>query len=62
MTTALILNIVVSTFVFAAVVGSVLWSIATQHHDLANGAMRARQRRQINTSQATLGRPARVQA
>ena len=62
MTIVLILNIAVSTLVFAAVVGSVVWSIATQHRDLANPGMRTRDRRQINTSRAPLGRPARVQA
>jgi nitrogen fixation-related uncharacterized protein len=62
MTIALILNIAVSTLVFAAVVGSVLWSITTQQHDLANAGTRTRDRRQINTSRAPLRRPARVQA
>ena len=62
MTIALILNIAVSTLVFAAVVGSVLWSIATQHRDLANTSMRTRDRRQINTLRAPMGRPARLQA
>ena len=35
MTIVLILNIAVSTLVFAGVVGSLVWSIATQRRDLA---------------------------
>ena len=62
MTIALILNIAVSTLVFTAVIGSVVWSIATQHRDLANARTRTRDRRQTNPSRAPLGRPARVQA
>ena len=33
MTTALILNIALSGLVFAAIIGKLVWSIATQHHD-----------------------------
>jgi hypothetical protein len=62
MTIVLILNIAVSTLVFAGVVGSLVWSIATQRRDLAGAGMRTRDRRQINTSRAPLGQPERVQA
>lgn len=63
MTIVLILNIAVSTLVFAGVVGSLVWSIAATHRrDLAGAGMRTRDRRQINTSRAPLSQPARVQA
>jgi hypothetical protein len=44
MTTALILNIVLATVVFAAVIGPIAWSIATQRTGAVGALPRTRRR------------------
>lgn len=57
MTITLILNIVLSTAVFAAVLSLLVWSIATQHRGLPHADMHIWTPRAINSRRARLDRP-----
>lgn len=60
MTVALILNIVLSTAAFAAVVGLLVWSIATSDRSLAGAQIRKPGK--LKLSHAPLAHPAGVRA
>jgi hypothetical protein len=57
MTISLILNIVLSTAVLAAVLSLLVWSIATQHRSLPRAEMHARTPRAINWKRAPHDQP-----
>ena len=57
MTISLILNIVLSTAVLAAVLSLLVWSIATQHRSLPRAEMHTRTPRAINSRRAPLDQP-----
>jgi hypothetical protein len=57
MTISLILNIVLSTAVFAAVLSLLVWSIATQHRTLPRAEMRTRTQPAIKSRRAPLEQP-----
>lgn len=55
MTTAIILNLIFATAIFAAIVGLVAWAIATQSRD--NGRQPLTKPRGIDRRHAPAGRP-----
>ncbi len=62
MTVALVLNIVLSTAVFAGVVGLLVWSIATSDRGLAGAGAQIRKPGKFELSHAPLAHPAPVRA
>jgi hypothetical protein len=62
MTVALILNIVLSTAVFAGVVGLLVWSIASADRSLAGADAQIRKPGELKLSRAPLAHPAPVRA
>jgi hypothetical protein len=57
MTISLILNIALSTAVFAVVLSLLVWSIATQHRSLPRAEVRTRTLRAIKSRRAPLEQP-----